>query len=175
MDFVALLSGGKDSCYNILKCQQYGHTLICLANLHPLNEEDEELNSWMYQSAGHTVIGQQAECIGVPLVRQAITGSAQCKTLDYGIHDPQLSNQNLSSVNTSSNNKDNTSSASTASIASTRSKEEQENEGDEVEDLFLLLQRVCSLFPSIKGTHRGHSFLCYYIVIMIIIKTETPF
>jgi diphthamide synthase (EF-2-diphthine--ammonia ligase) len=30
MKFVALLSGGKDSCYNVIQCQKYGHELICL-------------------------------------------------------------------------------------------------------------------------------------------------
>lgn len=35
MRFVALISGGKDSCYNMMKCVAEGHELVCLANLQP--------------------------------------------------------------------------------------------------------------------------------------------
>lgn len=35
MKVVALISGGKDSCYNLIKCIQYQHTIIALANLQP--------------------------------------------------------------------------------------------------------------------------------------------
>lgn len=83
MKFVALLSGGKDSCCNVWKCEQEGHELVCLANLCPPEGTGEELNSFMYQSAAHGVIPQLAECFGVPLIRQEITGSAVCQDLDY--------------------------------------------------------------------------------------------
>ena len=53
MKFVALLSGGKDSCFNIMRCQSHGHELICLANLMPLDISTEEMNSFMYQTAAH--------------------------------------------------------------------------------------------------------------------------
>jgi len=33
MKFVALLSGGKDSCYNVIQCQKYGHELVCLGTV----------------------------------------------------------------------------------------------------------------------------------------------
>lgn len=85
MDFVALISGGKDSCYNIWKCQQYGHRLVCLANLQsPQNDsENEEINSFMYQSAGSSVIPAYAECLQVPLLRRIIQGKAVSQTLYY--------------------------------------------------------------------------------------------
>ena len=83
MKFVALLSGGKDSCCNVWKCEQEGHELVCLANLCPPEGAGEELNSFMYQSAAHGVIPKLAECFGVPLIRQDITGSAVCQDLDY--------------------------------------------------------------------------------------------
>jgi diphthine-ammonia ligase len=35
MKFVALISGGKDSIFNILKCIEEGHELVALVNLHP--------------------------------------------------------------------------------------------------------------------------------------------
>lgn len=87
MKFVALLSGGKDSCYNVMKCQSYGHELICLANLFPPTSSSgstiEEMNSFMYQSAAHNAIPQQGLCFGVPLIRREIHGVAHCQTLNY--------------------------------------------------------------------------------------------
>ena len=35
MKVVALASGGKDSCYNMVKCVQEGHELVALATLMP--------------------------------------------------------------------------------------------------------------------------------------------
>ena len=86
MKFVALLSGGKDSCYNILKCEKEGHELVCLANLCPPEGAGEEMNSFMYQSAAHGIIPQMAECFGVPLIRRAIIGRAMCQHLDYEVN-----------------------------------------------------------------------------------------
>lgn len=35
MKFIALISGGKDSIFNIHKCIDQGHTLVAVANLYP--------------------------------------------------------------------------------------------------------------------------------------------
>jgi len=35
MKYVALLSGGKDSCYNLLHCHKNGHKLTAAASLGP--------------------------------------------------------------------------------------------------------------------------------------------
>lgn len=35
MRVVALISGGKDSCYNMLQCVAAGHEICALANLRP--------------------------------------------------------------------------------------------------------------------------------------------
>lgn len=35
MRVVALVSGGKDSSYNMMKCVAEGHDIVALANLHP--------------------------------------------------------------------------------------------------------------------------------------------
>jgi diphthine-ammonia ligase len=85
MEFVALISGGKDSCYNIYKCLQYGHQLKCLANLQsPTDaEENEELHSFMYQTAGSSVISAYEECLGFPLIRRKIQGKALTQSLSY--------------------------------------------------------------------------------------------
>ncbi|KAJ8908715.1 hypothetical protein NDN08_005420 [Rhodosorus marinus] len=68
MKVVALVSGGKDSCYAAMKCLAYGHELVALANLKPLSNVDEA-DSYMYQTVGHEVIEAYSECLGVPLVR----------------------------------------------------------------------------------------------------------
>lgn len=47
---VGLISGGKDSCYNLMCCKKEGHEIVCLANLFPY--ESGEIDSYMYQSVG---------------------------------------------------------------------------------------------------------------------------
>jgi len=38
MRVVALISGGKDSCYNMVQCVAAGHEIVALANLRPENK-----------------------------------------------------------------------------------------------------------------------------------------
>jgi len=47
MKFVALISGGKDSIYNIMECVAHGHELVCVANLHP-PDLAQEIDSFMF-------------------------------------------------------------------------------------------------------------------------------
>ncbi|WZZ79905.1 hypothetical protein YC2023_100477 [Brassica napus] len=56
MKVVALVSGGKDSCYVMMKCIQYGHEIVALANLLPVDDSVDELDSYMYQTVGHQII-----------------------------------------------------------------------------------------------------------------------
>ncbi|KAG6440930.1 hypothetical protein O3G_MSEX001651 [Manduca sexta] len=74
MRTVALISGGKDSCYNMMQCVGAGHTIVALANLQPLHKD--ELDSYMYQTVGHQGIELYAEAMGLPLYREAISGTA---------------------------------------------------------------------------------------------------
>lgn len=84
MKFVGLLSGGKDSCYNIFKCISYGHELICLGNLYPLEDlNKEEVNSYMYQSAASNLIPAISICLNIPLIRYHIKGNCIIQSLDY--------------------------------------------------------------------------------------------
>lgn len=108
LNVVALISGGKDSFFSILHCLQNGHRVVALGNLYPggsisaqedqphcgkheenyvplqSSEEDEQdLNSFMYQTVGHTVIPLYAEALGLPLYRQAIVGTAVQTSLSY--------------------------------------------------------------------------------------------
>ena len=69
LNVLALISGGKDSIFNILKCQQAGHTIVALANLYP-SEMGKEIDSYMYQSVGGHLIENIAEALDKPLYRK---------------------------------------------------------------------------------------------------------
>ncbi|XP_042516868.1 diphthine--ammonia ligase [Macadamia integrifolia] len=83
MKVVGLVSGGKDSCYAMMKCIEYGHEIVALANLMPIDESVDELDSYMYQTVGHQIVVSYAECMGVPLFRRRIKGSPRYQNLSY--------------------------------------------------------------------------------------------
>ncbi|XP_042046236.1 diphthine--ammonia ligase-like [Salvia splendens] len=85
MKVVALVSGGKDSCYAMMKCQQYGHQIVALANLMPIDEAQDELDSYMYQTVGHQIVVSYAECMGIPLFRRRIRGTTRHHGLSYNM------------------------------------------------------------------------------------------
>lgn len=102
---VALVSGGKDSCFAMMETVRFGHEVVCVAHLHPpleLAPEAAEIDSFMYQSVGHNVVSLIAEAMELPLVTGTITGRAVKTDIDYS----------------------------------------ESADGDEVEDLFRLLQDV---------------------------------
>lgn len=74
MKVVALVSGGKDSCYNMLQCIAAGHEIVALANLCP--EAKEEIDSYMYQSVGYEGIELYSEAMNLPLYRKHTKGKA---------------------------------------------------------------------------------------------------
>lgn len=84
MKFVALISGGKDSFFNILHCIQNGHELVALANLHPADKSINETDSFMFQTVGHDVIDFYKKCVpDIPIYRQALTGGSTNVNLEY--------------------------------------------------------------------------------------------
>ena len=83
MKVVALVSGGKDSCYSMMKCTAYGHEIVALANLHPPSHVGEELDSWMYQTVGHAHVKHIAEAMNLPFYRRQIQGQAVEQGLRY--------------------------------------------------------------------------------------------
>lgn len=88
---IALVSGGKDSFYSLLQCMRLGHGVVALANLHASpttppgrnDDDNEDLNSFMYQTVGHEVVPLYATATGIPLYRQPILGRAACHERDY--------------------------------------------------------------------------------------------
>ncbi|KAK6620281.1 hypothetical protein RUM44_006682 [Polyplax serrata] len=81
MKLVALISGGKDSIFNMLQCIAAGHEIVALANIEP--ESKDELDSYMYQSVGHQVISLIASALELPIYRQKTKGKAHCKKKVY--------------------------------------------------------------------------------------------
>ncbi|XP_050328475.1 uncharacterized protein LOC126758296 [Bactrocera neohumeralis] len=74
MRVVAMVSGGKDSCYNMMQCVAEGHEIVALANLHP--KDRDELDSFMYQTVGHMGIESLAKAMGLPLYRRETKGKS---------------------------------------------------------------------------------------------------
>ncbi|KAJ3909884.1 hypothetical protein F5879DRAFT_931597 [Lentinula edodes] len=83
MKYVALLSGGKDSCFNLLHCQKNGHELVAAASLRP-EQGKEELDSYLYQTVGQDAIEFVAHALDVPLYRETIIGTAVEQGSEYG-------------------------------------------------------------------------------------------
>ncbi len=69
----------------MIKCVEAGHQIVALANLHPPADAEDELDSYMYQSVGHDVIGAYAQCMDLPLYRAAIRGRPVNTNFDYGL------------------------------------------------------------------------------------------
>ncbi|KAI8058125.1 hypothetical protein BDF22DRAFT_663954 [Syncephalis plumigaleata] len=84
MKVVALISGGKDSCFNMMHCRANGHEIVALANLYPPKHSGkDELDSFVYQTVGHDAIHWYAECMNLPLLRREIHGTPKRQALDY--------------------------------------------------------------------------------------------
>ncbi|KAF6750755.1 hypothetical protein DFP72DRAFT_1139098 [Ephemerocybe angulata] len=83
MKYVALLSGGKDSCFNLLHCSENGHELVAAASLRPEQGKDE-IDSYMYQTVSQDAIEVVAKALDVPLYRRVIAGDAVHQGSEYG-------------------------------------------------------------------------------------------
>ncbi|KAF7892774.1 uncharacterized protein EAF02_000312 [Botrytis sinoallii] len=140
LNVIALVSGGKDSFFSILHCIQNGHKIVALGNLHPpltepqteesdgIHKDENDLNSFMYQTVGHTIIPLYEEALGIPLYRQAIVGSAV-------------------QTGTSYDHADLTSSGAEELVEKT--------DGDETESLVPLLQRIKDAHPEANALSTG--------------------
>lgn len=100
LNVIALISGGKDSMFSMLHCLANGHKVVALANLYPSRGEpgasdmrrtsitddapwDEDVDSYMYQTAGHNLVPLYADALGLPLYRQEIIGDVQDPSKSY--------------------------------------------------------------------------------------------
>ncbi|GFT87989.1 diphthine--ammonia ligase [Nephila pilipes] len=80
MKVVALISGGKDSCYNMIQCVAHGHEVVALAHLQP---KQDEMDSYMYQSVGHNALSLYAAAVELPMFQQSIEGKPLNQEFDY--------------------------------------------------------------------------------------------
>lgn len=93
MKVIALVSGGKDSTFNMMECVKHGHEIVALVNLRPpkaisrVRESDDEivheLDSYMYQSVGNEMLDAYAEAMEVPVYRADILGGVVNAELEY--------------------------------------------------------------------------------------------
>ncbi|POY72917.1 hypothetical protein BMF94_4078 [Rhodotorula taiwanensis] len=83
MKVVGLLSGGKDSVYNLVHCVVQGHEPVAVASLGPPEGKDE-LDSYMYQTVGHSGLAVLAQALDLPFFVRTITGTAVNQRGEYG-------------------------------------------------------------------------------------------
>lgn len=90
MDFVALVSGGKDSIYSILESCRLGHNLVACVHLgRPIvagndDDDEEEEESYMYQTAASEALKVLVEeCLQVPLILYPRQGKSVNTCLAY--------------------------------------------------------------------------------------------
>ncbi|RYG55215.1 hypothetical protein EON66_05820 [archaeon] len=144
MEVVALISGGKDSIFNCMAAVAAGHRVSVLANLYPAPAGEEasshadvqELDSFMFQTVGHTAVECLARAMRLPLVRRQTAG----QSIHRGLHYP--------TPPTAATREDD-------AVCVTTGESVQQRAVDEVEDLFLLLQDVKRAFPSVQAVACG--------------------
>ncbi|XP_043285189.1 diphthine--ammonia ligase isoform X2 [Venturia canescens] len=81
MRVVALVSGGKDSCFNMMQCVAAGHDIVALANLYPVGKD--ELDSFMYQTVGHMGVEYIGKAMGLPMYREPTFGRSSMREKNY--------------------------------------------------------------------------------------------
>lgn len=82
MKVVALLSGGKDSCYTLLRTRQHSHTIVALAHIQPPLHVPEP-DSFMYQSVASSAVETLAQAFELPLYTVRTTARAVVTQLAY--------------------------------------------------------------------------------------------
>ncbi|VDP89348.1 unnamed protein product [Echinostoma caproni] len=85
MDFVALVSGGKDSIFSMMDAISHGYQLKALIHLAPKGSESgtEERDSYMYQSVASEGVELLSRALNVPLIYRTITGKSVCQRMNY--------------------------------------------------------------------------------------------
>lgn len=149
MKVVALVSGGKDSAFNLLHCTLLGHEIVALANLYPpASHPTDEMDSFMYQTVGHSAVEYFSECMGgIPMYRQPIKGKSLVTSLQYRpiiVGDEAQATGSLTpSISTTSMSNFSKPTPTSSTIT------------DETEDLFTLLLKVIKHHPDVQGVAVG--------------------
>ncbi|GAA5943017.1 diphthine--ammonia ligase [Sporobolomyces koalae] len=130
MKVIALLSGGKDSIYNLHHAILNNHEPVCVASLGPPEGQDE-LDSFMYQTVAHSGLETLARALDLPFFSTAITGKPINQSATYG------------------------SRTSSTSTSNHRDEGGTEEEHDETEDLYRLLKMVKDAMPEVEAVAAG--------------------
>ncbi|KAL1409041.1 hypothetical protein Q8F55_005865 [Vanrija albida] len=80
---ICLVSGGKDSCFNLMHVVANGHEVVATGTLTPPPSVDE-LDSHMYQSVGTSMPPLIAKALGLPHFSRVIRGKAVEQGAEYG-------------------------------------------------------------------------------------------
>ncbi|OJK03970.1 hypothetical protein ASPACDRAFT_75486 [Aspergillus aculeatus ATCC 16872] len=174
LNVIALISGGKDSLYSLLHCIRNGHKVVALANLHPAanaqptnttstdsspvsssnplqhvpEEEEQDLDSFMYQTIGHSIIPLYETALGIPLYRQPIRGGAVDTSRIYRLQaEDQMADSPGRQDSNNSNNNNND--------ANNAEEQEDQEEADETESLIPLLKRIMQAHPEANAVSAG--------------------
>lgn len=67
MKILGLISGGKDSIFNLLECVKLGYEIVCLGHL-KRPEEKGEMDSYMYQTVGSEMAEAIAQAMELPII-----------------------------------------------------------------------------------------------------------
>ena len=86
MKVVALLSGGKDSCYALLQCLRAGHDVVAVATLLPPTSTVDDIDSHCFQTIGHQLLPSIATCLRLPFYSRPLTGHSLVTSLHYEPH-----------------------------------------------------------------------------------------
>lgn len=78
MDFVALVSGGKDSIYTVCKLIDEGHRLVALVHIFTTEGYSD---SYMYQTVGTEAVVCLDQCLNVPIY----CFKSKCKAIHTGL------------------------------------------------------------------------------------------
>jgi diphthine-ammonia ligase len=80
MNFIALVSGGKDSIYALSLLRDQGNNLKGILYI---ENKSKNIDSFMYQCVGSEVIDFYSECLGVPLFRHTTNAHSYNQELLY--------------------------------------------------------------------------------------------
>ncbi|KAK4371458.1 hypothetical protein RND71_010933 [Anisodus tanguticus] len=107
--------------------------IVALANLIPADDATDELDSYMYQTVGHQIVVSYAKCMGLPLFQRRIQGSTRQAFLQDFFY------------------------AANCLIGFHRHHDLSYSmtPGDEVEDMFILLNEVKRQIPSVTAVSSG--------------------
>lgn len=87
MKALALVSGGKDSCFAVMEALRAGHDVVALGNLAPPSLHIHEMDSFTFQTVGHNVVAlAYAQCCELPVFRTPLLRRSVVQSLDYSIH-----------------------------------------------------------------------------------------